>query len=126
MKAIERLKVMIIDGEISQPKTSGGLVSLLETALFISDCKDDIEDKVKQLKHSFLSMYKIKSGGERSCYISRIKDGMLSGKNKKFNDVFKSLYGVDAIEHVIKQLIVEDKIKVIGKKVYLIGVHNER
>ena len=62
---------------------------------------------------------------KKFCYISRIKEGVLNGKNKKFNNAYKVIYGVDAITRIIQKLIVEKKIKVIGKKIYLIGEHDE-
>ena len=125
MKLIEALKFRILEGKIEIPKTPSDLVLSLDCFLSVSKSNDDVGEKLKEFKHMFLSVHKSKSGREKFCYISRIKGGILGSKNKKFNDAYKFVFGIDAITSVIKTLIIEEKIKVVGKKVYLIGDNNE-
>ena len=125
MQLIEALKFRILEGKIDIPETASDLVLSLDCFLSVSKCNDDVSEKLKEFKSMFLSVHKSKSGGERFCYISRIKGGILGSKNKRFNDAYKLVFGIDAITSVIKTLIAEEKIKLIGKKVYLIGEQHE-
>lgn len=120
MKPIEKLRASIIDGERQIPQSASELVTFIDQYNFVSTCKDDIEDRIASLKCSFLDKHKSKAGGGPSCYTSRIADSLLTRSVKKFNDIFKFLYGHDAIAQVITELVAEGKIKIVGKKVHLI------
>ena len=121
MQLIEALKFRILESKVDLPKTPSDLVLNLDCFLSVSKINDDVGEKLKEFKSMFLSVHKSKSGRDRFCYMSRIKGGILGSKNKKFNDAYKFVFGIDAITSVIRTLTVEEKIKVIGKKVYLIG-----
>lgn len=119
MKATDKFKMMIVDGEIEIPKTTSELLLVIDRYSIASNFNVDVESKIEELKDSFISTHKTKSNGKPCCYISRIKNGMMNLSNKKFNDVFKALNGVDVTNHIIEQLIIEERIKLIGKKAYL-------
>tara|TARA_R110000851_G_scaffold60415_3_gene139457 strand:- start:1905 stop:2279 length:375 start_codon:yes stop_codon:yes gene_type:complete len=121
MQLIEALKFRVLEGKIEIPKTPSDLVLNLDCFLSVSKSNDDVGEKLNEFKSMFLSVHKSKSGGKRFCYISRIKGGILGSKNKKFNDAYKFVFGIDAITSVITTLIIEKKIEIIGKKVYLIN-----
>ena len=125
MKSTEKFRMIIADGIIPMPKTHGELISIVDQYRFILEFPFDMDLEIELAKDAFVDMHEKKAGGENGCYISRISDGIMGQSRKRFAEVFSIIEGKDLIKHVIERLIVEERIKIIGKKVYLIGEENE-
>lgn len=121
MKSQDFFKEQIKDGIIGVPKNENETINLLDRYFEISKIKDEPTKRIEEYKNNFLKVQKYKSTKDGGAYISTIKSGLNTLANKKLNDVVFAWYGVDLTTYAIQRLIVDGKIKLIGKKVYLIN-----
>lgn len=119
MKSQEIFKGKIHKGEISLPKDTVELVSMLDRYLDISEINDHPHELVEQFKISFIQAQKYKKMKCGGAYISAIKQALGTAANNNLNKIILAWYETDLITYAIQQLIIDEKIKLKGKKVYL-------
>ena len=119
MKSQEIFKGKIHKGEITIPSDTVELVSLLDRYMDISKMNDHPKHLIEKYNLAFIQAQKYKSRSCGGAYISAIKQALKTSANKNLNDIVLAWYGVDLMTYTIQQLIVEEKIKLKGKKVYL-------
>ncbi len=121
MESQNIFKDKINSGDISFPASKVELFSLLDRYVEISKINDTPEKLIEEFKESLIKIQKYKSEKDGGTYISRIKGVVKTSANKKLNDIVFAWYGVDLITYSIQRLIVDGKIKLVGKKIYLIN-----
>ena len=121
MKAQDIFKGRVHSGEIAIPGDSYELCLLLESYSKTLEFKGDFYDAVEDYKDSIIVAHKYKSLSCGGAYITALRQARKSNNHTALNEAAESLFGVDLMVYSIQQLIVEEKIKVIGKKVYLIN-----
>ncbi len=121
MNPRDLIKEMIYKGEIETPRTDGELITLLERYRVAASVSYCLKERIDAYKDMIITAHKYKSKGEKGCYISRIKQGLNGVSNVILNDVVVAVYGVELMTKAIQELIVEERIKVIGKKIHLIN-----
>jgi hypothetical protein len=119
----EEMIVNVASGKIKLPKSPEELLFIMDRFLKVSTTSfssDELKEGIESFKDDFVAKHKTKSAGKKWCYISAIKDGMMGKKNKKLSYAVKVIHETDLTTLAIQQLIVENRIKLNGKKVYLV------
>lgn len=122
----EKFKSMLSSGEISTPADFNEMSRLLDRHESLVSHSFDLDEEIDIFKLAFLNMHRIKSGNKKYCYISAIKQGVMKKRFKILDDVVWSLYETDLMTYTIQRLIVEGKISLSVKKVFLSGDHHEQ
>lgn len=121
MSLQNKFKELIYQGEIEMPANNSELTTLLERYAIVSNFKGDICAQMEDFKALILLAHKQKSMGKAGCYISAIKTRTSGISNTKLKVAVRALYDVDLMTHSIQRLVADGKIKVNGKKIYLIS-----
>ena len=121
MKAQDIFKGRIYSGEIAMPGDSHELCLLLESYAKAIEFKGDFYSAVEDYKESIIVAHKYKSLECGGAYITALRQAKKSNNHKALNEATESLFGIDLMIYSIQRLVVEGRVKVIGKKVYLIN-----
>ena len=121
MKATEVMKKMIYKGEIDLPTSDAELMQLMERYSVASRMDESVVDVVNSYKELILSVYQYKSQGRDSCYISAIKQAVSSAYYERISESVMAVYGVDLVTRAIQMLVVDEKVAVVGKRIYLLN-----
>lgn len=114
------MKKMIYKGDIETPIDDDGLISLMGRYATASRVDYCLQDRIDLYKDMIIKAHAYKSMSSDGCYISLIKQALRSLSHATLDDVVTAVYGVDLMTKAIQELIVEDRISVRGKKIYLI------
>lgn len=135
MNSAEKFKGMIHRGEIAMPQDIGELITVLDRFRAAIAYNGDIDKEIKQHKDFFMSVLesqcKIDSKETPTdwAWLSNIKRRTLkSSKNKLLDLAVQAFYGDELVRLVIKQLVIENKIKVNGsaKKIFPMAQFTDR
>ena len=127
MTPAEKFKGMIHRGKMPIPQNIGDLVSLLDRFQVATAYNGDIDKDIEKQKEFFLNILESQCGIDSKdtptdwAWLSNIKRRLnKSAKSKLLDFSAQAFYGEELIRVIIKQLVVEQKIKVngSGKKIF--------
>lgn len=122
MKPVEIFKSKILSGDIKIPVDEISLISLMDRYSVASSADYDLENKVDKIKDSIITVHGYNAKPDGGCYISSIRRVVIGKSTSVLNGVVQSVYGVDLITYCIQRLIVDGKIRLVGKKVFMTEV----
>lgn len=116
---LKKFKEMVESGEIPFPANNKEMFDVFTRYKYVADHDFDLDDEINLFKIAFLKMQRVKSGSKKYCYISAIEQGVMKNRYRMLSDVVLALYGVNLMTYAIQRLIVDGKIALSGKKVFL-------
>lgn len=114
-----KFEEMLKAGEIKFPESYDELMAVLSRYKYVVEHEFDVDEEVEHFKVLFLNMHRVKSGSKKYCYISAIKQGVMTKKFRLLSDVILALHGVDLMTYAIQRLIIDEKIALSSRKVFL-------
>lgn len=121
MTAAEIMRSMVFTGEIKNPESPAEIVHLMDRFVAASSLSEPLQGAIESYKDSLVNAHSYKSGKKDWAYISMLKQATANEQVGKLDKVVFAVYGVDLITYSIQQLIVDNRIKLNGKKVYLVN-----
>jgi hypothetical protein len=116
-----KFEEMLKSGEITFPTNHDEMMCVLARYKYVIEHEFDMDKEFELFKILFVRMHRVKSGSKKYCYISAIKQGVMTNKFRTLSDIILSLHGIDLMTYAIQRLIVEDKIALSRKKVFLVN-----
>lgn len=135
MTPAEKFKGMIHRGEIAIPDNIGDLVSLLDRFQVATAHTGDIDKDIEKQKEFFMQILDSQCAIDSKetptewAWLSKIKLRLNRSAHSKLLDLSaQAFYGEELIRVIIKQLVVEQKIRVngSGKKIFPMSQFSEQ